>query len=93
MKVLTGLLVIFGITTGLTSRLLSQSIFPINPGCNVKGNISIATKEKFYHIPGMRDYKSTVISPEKGEKWFCSESEAISNGWVKAPDRQKGYKQ
>ncbi|NEP12948.1 MAG: cold shock domain-containing protein [Symploca sp. SIO2C1] len=55
------------------------------PGCNIKGNISHNTGNKVYHIPGMEDYESTVIDPLKGEKWFCSESEAIANGWRKAP--------
>lgn len=57
----------------------------IQPGCKVKGNISVSRGRKLYHIPGMEDYESTVIDPSKGEKWFCSESEAIANGWQKAP--------
>jgi cold shock CspA family protein len=55
------------------------------PGCTIKGNISIETSNKIYHLPGMEDYESTVIDLSKGEKWFCTESEAISNGWSKAP--------
>jgi hypothetical protein len=34
----------------------------------------------------MEDYESTVIDPQSGEKWFCTESEAINNGWQKAPN-------
>ncbi len=55
------------------------------PECNIKGNISIATGNKVYHLPGMEDYESTVIDPAKGERWFCTESEAIASGWHKAP--------
>lgn len=55
------------------------------PGCVIKGNISIETGQKWYHLPGMEDYESTVIDPRAGERWFCSESEAIKNGWQKAP--------
>jgi cold shock CspA family protein len=55
------------------------------PGCTIKGNISIDTGNKVYHLPGMEDYESTVIDPTQGEKWFCTESEAIANGWRKAP--------
>lgn len=55
------------------------------PGCTIKGNISINTGNKIYHLAGMEDYESTVISPAKGERWFCTESEAIANGWRKAP--------
>lgn len=67
----------------------SRSPSPITsitqPGCVIKGNISIETGNKLYHLPGMEDYESTVIDPAGGEKWFCSESEAIASGWRKAP--------
>jgi hypothetical protein len=33
----------------------------------------------------MEDYENTIIDPMKGEKWFCTESEEIANGWKKAP--------
>ena len=55
------------------------------PGCKIKGNISIATGNKVYHVPGAEDYDSTLIDPGRGERWFCTESEAIANGWHKAP--------
>ena len=55
------------------------------PGCNIKGNISINTGKKIYHLPGMEDYESTIIDAAKGERWFCSESEATSHGWIDTP--------
>lgn len=55
------------------------------PECTIKGNISISTGHKVYHLPGMEDYESTVIDPTQGERWFCTESEAIAQGWRKAP--------
>ena len=54
-------------------------------GCNVKGNISVSSGAKFYHIQGMPEYEITRINTSKGERFFCSESEAIANGWSKAP--------
>ncbi|MBE9143089.1 cold shock domain-containing protein [Planktothrix mougeotii] len=60
-----------------------QSI--IKPRCKIKGNISYSGGNKLYHIPGMKDYKSVVIDRAKGEKWFCTESEALKKGWRKAP--------
>ena len=54
------------------------------PGCDIKGNISIKTGEKIYHVPGQEYYSATQISPEYGERWFCTEAEAIANGWRKA---------
>ncbi len=55
------------------------------PDCVIKGNISIESGRKLYHVPGMEDYDGTIIDPGKGEKWFCSESEAVAAGWVRAP--------
>jgi len=51
--------------------------------CTIKGNIS-SSGEKIYHIIGCGSYNKTVIDESKGEKYFCSEQEAISAGWRKA---------
>ena len=53
-------------------------------GCNIKGNISFNTDEKIYHVPGQEYYEETIIRPEYGERWFCTEAEAKANGWRKA---------
>ncbi len=55
------------------------------PECKIKGNISWNNGKKLYHLPGMEDYKSTQIDFDRGERWFCTESEAINAGWQKAP--------
>ncbi|MBW4459395.1 MAG: cold shock domain-containing protein [Nodosilinea sp. WJT8-NPBG4] len=55
------------------------------PTCMVKGNISISSGNKLYHIPGMEDYEGTEIHLDKGERWFCTEAEAIAAGWRRAP--------
>ncbi len=55
------------------------------PECVIKGNISHNSGRKLYHLPGMEDYEQTRIDPSRGERWFCTESEAINNGWRKAP--------
>jgi hypothetical protein len=55
-----------------------------NSDCVIKGNISITTGNRYYHLPGMEDYDSTVITLSKGERWFCTEAEAIAQGWRKA---------
>lgn len=54
-----------------------------DPGCALKGNIS-AKGTRIYHMPGQADYGRTVIDPSKGERWFCSESEARAAGWRRA---------
>lgn len=53
------------------------------PACAIKGNISMSG-DKIYHMPGMRDYEKTVISPDYDERWFCTEEEAVANGWRRA---------
>jgi len=50
-------------------------------GCTIKGNISIETGERIYHVPGQYYYADTLIRPEYGERYFCSEAEARSAGW------------
>lgn len=51
------------------------------PGCDIKGNVSINSGERIYHVPGQRYYSETRIRPEYGERWFCSEAEARAAGW------------
>ena len=54
------------------------------PGqCRIKGNIN-RKGERIYHAPGDKWYDRTRIDPAKGERWFCSEAEAIAAGWRKA---------
>ena len=53
-------------------------------GCNIKGNISLSSGEHIYHMPSQEYYDETQIDFSKGERWFCSESEARSAGWRKS---------
>lgn len=50
-------------------------------GCNIKGNISVNTGERIYHVPGQRYYTETRIDTQHGERWFCTEAEARAAGW------------
>jgi len=49
----------------------------------IKGNIS-AGGEKIYHVPGGAFYDQTDIDEAKGERWFCSEADALAAGWRKS---------
>ena len=53
-------------------------------GCDIKGNKSYDTGEKIYHVPGQTFYNETTINSAYGERWFCTEQEAVANGWRKA---------
>ncbi len=50
----------------------------------IKGNISLSTGEKIYHVPGGYYYDDTVIDEARGERWFCTEAEAVAAGWRKS---------
>jgi micrococcal nuclease len=49
----------------------------------IKGNIN-SDDEHIYHVPGQSFYEGTVIDESAGERWFCTESEAIEAGWRKS---------
>ena len=49
-------------------------------GCTIKGNIN-SKGDRIYHMPGSSSYGPTRIDTGKGERWFCSEEEAIDAGW------------
>ena len=51
-----------------------------NGDCKIKGNIS-SKGEKIFHLPGGIYYDRTKISKQKGERWFCTVSEALNAGW------------
>ena len=54
-----------------------------NKPCLIKGNIN-SSKERIYHTSNCMSYEKTQIDESKGERWFCSEQEAINAGWRKA---------
>lgn len=53
-------------------------------GCPIKGNIS--ARGQIYHTPYSQYYDKTRINTTRGERWFCSEDEALAAGW-RAPFR------
>ena len=48
-------------------------------GCVIKGNVS--RKGHIYHLPWSPWYGRVTIDERRGERWFCSETEAIAAGW------------
>ena len=56
---------------------------PPPASCVIKGNIS-SKGEKIYHVPGCASYNQTIITESKGERWFCTEADALAAGWRKA---------
>ena len=48
-------------------------------GCPIKGNISDGGH--IYHAPWSPWYTKTKVNTNQGERWFCSEAEAVAAGW------------
>ncbi|MDY6981812.1 MAG: thermonuclease family protein [Pseudomonadota bacterium] len=67
---------------GTTSRATNtnDSSPRADANCRIKGNIS-TSGERIYHVPSGEFYERTVISPNRGERMFCSEQEARAAGW------------
>lgn len=53
---------------------------PPPDGCPIKGNIT-AAGERIYHAPWSRWYDRTRVNLSAGERWFCTEAEALTAGW------------
>ncbi|WKZ26862.1 MAG: thermonuclease family protein [Candidatus Paceibacterota bacterium] len=70
-------------TTPAPAQAATPTLAPQSGTCDIKGNIS-SSGEKIYHVEGCRSYNATKINEDAGERWFCSESEALSAGWRKA---------
>jgi len=55
-----------------------------NPGgCVIKGNISRKDK-RWYHLPSFRHYQQTQVNFEHGDRWFCTEDDAVRAGFQRA---------
>lgn len=55
-----------------------------DPSCAIKGNVN-SDGERIYHAPDGRSYSRTDIKPEEGDRWFCTEAEAVAAGF-RAPE-------
>ncbi|MCK1462956.1 thermonuclease family protein [Bradyrhizobium sp. 2] len=64
-----------------TAQLLSSAFgsAPPSPDCAIKGNVNTEGK-CIFHRPGGRWYKRITMEAKRGDRWFCSASEAISSG-------------
>lgn len=48
-------------------------------GCPIKGQVSASGR--VYVLPWAPDYDGVKVRETRGERWFCSEAEAIAAGW------------
>lgn len=52
-----------------------------NQECAIKGNIK--SGKKVYHLPDCDHYALTIIDTSYGDRWFCTEEEAVNEGFTK----------
>jgi len=52
-------------------------------GCPIKGQVSGASR--VYVLPWAPDYERARVQKARGERWFCSEQEAVAAGFKAAP--------
>ncbi len=64
-------------------ELITRAAAPQGQECRIKGNIN-RNEQRIYHLPGTGHYDVTSIKPSQGERWFCTETEAVDSGWKKA---------
>ncbi len=48
-------------------------------GCAIKGNVS--NKGHIYHLPWSPWYSRVKVDIGRGERWFCTEADALAAGW------------
>lgn len=65
------------------NRMSTQEAEVVTSDGAIKGNIN-RDGEKIYPVPEGKYYRQTKISTRKGERWFCSEKEALKAGWRKS---------
>jgi len=60
---------------------LWQTAEQVSPreGCVIKGNVT--RNGQIYHVPWSPWYGRVKVDAARGERWFCSEVEAIAAGW------------
>jgi len=54
--------------------------------CLIKGNNREGHDTRIYKFPGCKSYNTTKVDLDLGDRWFCSEEEAIEAGYTKGED-------
>lgn len=72
---------------GIWSDTCTQTENLSKPTCTIKGNMGQqGEKTKLYRYPGCGQYGNTIVQLYVGDRWFCSEKEARSEGFEKGSD-------
>ena len=65
---------------GIFSNSCTQQTNSVNPSCNIKGNVR---NGNIYYTSECGMYHNTIVQLYMGDRWFCTEVEAIASGFRK----------
>lgn len=51
----------------------------------IKAIVDARTGERVYHVPGGLYYSGTAVDAANGDGWFCTETQAVADGWKRSP--------
>lgn len=68
---------------GIFSGLCTQETNSKQPTCLIKANVTTNGRPT-YHFPGCQTYNTTKLELHHGDRWFCTEKEAVKVGFRKA---------
>lgn len=77
---------LLGALAAKADHTLIGNIKPVSPPvaeCTIKGNVN-KKGERIYFLPGNSAYGKVKMDKGLGERWFCSEQDALAAGWRKA---------
>ena len=77
---------LLGILAQKADKTIIGNVRPATPPvaeCVIKGNVN-SRGERIYFLPGNSAYGKVRMDKGMGERWFCSEHEAVAAGWRKA---------
>ena len=66
-----------------TQKLRQQDTKPSNPECTIKGNVSEKGFGRIYSFQGCSNWSRVKIDPARGDKYFCTEQEAVAAGFTR----------
>lgn len=67
-------------------RGIWSSLCAAGEDCLIKGSYRRDKDTKIYHLPECYNYSKIIINEKEGDRWFCSEKEAVAAGFRKSQD-------
>lgn len=68
--------------TPLPTAMVEDSVcHDISCGCKIWGNVNQNKETKIYHCPNDPNYYPQNFKASQGDRWFCTEEEAIAEGF------------